>query len=54
MPFKNAGLSHSSADDSTELMLSLITCVGIASGEQVLFEDENMIFMMLSFDIGVN
>lgn len=40
--------------DSTELMLSLITCVGIASREQVLFEDKDMIFLMLSFDIGVN
>ena len=29
----------------------LITCVGIASREQVLFEDEDMIFLMLSFDI---
>ena len=34
--------------DSTELML---LCVGIASREQVLFEDEDMIFLMLSFDI---
>ena len=53
MPIKNDCLTIPQIIDSAELMLSLITCVGIGSREQVLF-DEDMILLMLSFDGGVN
>ena len=55
MPFENDCLTIPLMIDSTELLLSLITCVGIRSRKQVLFEEEeDIIFLMLSFDRGVN
>ena len=54
IPFENDCLTIPLTIDSTELMLSLITCVGIGSREQVLFEKDDMTFLMLSFDGGVN
>ena len=54
MPFENDCLTIPLMIDSTELMLSLITCVGFESRKQVLFQEEDIIFLMLSFDRGVN
>ena len=54
IPFENDCLTIPLTIASTELMLSLITCVGIGSREQVLFERDDRTFLMLSFDGGVN